>query len=217
MDEFRPRGTVSKFPTVGFPRRHCAGHRNWYLDTIIHIAHIHRKFSMDQNIKTRRPQHRSYSFNTLLVTNRYSCLRTSRHTYTFSNMVALKTLYQQILRHTRTVASKPPAKPVPAPRADLSRGAASGFLRFIAAEIIGSIAVQCAIEFPPPGTPEPALVKAGQKNIVEKAEERIKNIQRRFIPELARAGRRNIEDNAEKRLASFERLSRALLNPRRRR
>lgn len=38
---------------------------------------------MNQNIKTRRPQHRSYSFNTFVVTNRYSCSRTSRHTYTF--------------------------------------------------------------------------------------------------------------------------------------
>lgn len=76
--------------------------------------------------------------------------------------------------------------------------------------------MQCAIEVEPSGTPVPALVKAGQKNIVEKAEEKIKNIQRHYIPELAHAGRRNIEDNAQKRLANFERLSRALLNPRRR-
>lgn len=69
-----------------------------------------------------------------------------------------------------------------------------------------------AVEYAQSGTSISALVKARQTKIVEKAGERIENLQK-SVPQPVHIGQRNIEDKAERILANSEKLSSTLRVP----
>lgn len=128
-------------------------------------------------------------------------------------MPALKSLFQRVLRYKRAPVLKPSARREPASQANLSSGQPSFSWRYIAAHLVGTIALDCLVEYAQPGRTIPELIEAGKRNIREKAAERIERLDR-STPKIVRAGLRNIEDNAEKRIANFEKLCRALRIPR---
>ena len=151
-----------------------------------------------------------------LLPRYYHCTRAYEpifRTYTVPNMTALKHFFQAILRHKRTPVVRRSAKYGPVSQRGSSSGRSSFYLRYIVARLVGVLAIHYAVEHAHPGTFIPALVEAGQRNIVGKAEERLEYFQK-STPAFVDAGRRSIEDNAEKRLANFDKLCRTLHIPR---